>query len=199
MLASVLIGQMRSRLRDEAKEGYSDAELIDSLNFSLSAIAHRLLPWKGRFSVMGTAGVDTYVLPNDFMAPISLVYGGVVVSIQGIGLSLSQDGYGKSAAFIDNNALIISPMPLSAQQIHLNYHALHRISLISDVVDLPNELQDTVLYYALSLALQKEAHEQSMAQSKYYHDLYEQRCRDISKVSAMRRSSISVKSHFQKV
>ncbi|MDD2267473.1 hypothetical protein [Sulfuricurvum sp.] len=198
MNAAVLIGMMRSRLRDEAKEGWSDQELIDSINFALSAIAHRLLPWKSRYTFTAQIGIDTYPLPVDFMAPIALIYDGVMIPVKGNQWALSNDG-NDQIAFLNGTALILTQVPDQEVEVSLNYHALIQIADISDELYIFPEIVDTVLFYALSLAIQKEPHEQSLAQSKYYMSLYESRCKDVSAVEAKRRSGITLKSTYQKV
>ncbi len=197
MLCSKLIGKMRSRLRDEAKEGWSDAELLDSVNFALTAVASKLLPWKGRWVNETLIGVDTYSIPEDFMAPISLFINGKKVEIKGIEWSMSNEGP-DTAAFIDMDSLIIYPMPIQAQQIVFNYHAKRLVTNINDALHISTEMEDTVLYYALSLAHQKQANEESLTQSRFYLNLYRERCGDISKITSQRRSSRTAKSTYQR-
>jgi hypothetical protein len=197
MLCSELIGKMRSRLRDEAKEGWSDAELLDSVNFALTAVASKLLPWKGRWVNETLIGVDTYSIPEDFMAPISLFINGKKVEIKGIEWSMSNEGP-DTAAFIDMDSLIIYPMPTQAQQIVFNYHAKRLVTNINDALHISTEMEDTVLYYALSLAHQKQANEESLTQSRFYLNLYRERCGDISKITSQRRSSRTAKSTYQR-
>jgi hypothetical protein len=197
MLGSELIGKMRSRLRDEAKEGWSDPELLDSVNFALVAVAGKLLPWKGRWVSDTITGVDTYSVPDDFMAPISLYVDGKVVEIKGIEWALSHDSE-TPVAFIDMGSLILYPVPTQAQPIVFNYHANRKIAEVSDDLNISAEMEDTVLYYALSLAHQKQANEESLTQSQYYLKLYRERCGDIAKITTQRRSSRSSKSTYQR-
>lgn len=199
MLASDVIAMIRSRLRDEAKEGWSDEELLSSLNLSLSAIAHRLMPWKARYSASTVIDQDTYMLPDDFMAPLALVYDGIIVEIKGIEWALSNYGSDVTTAFIDNNMMIISPTPRDVIGFDLNYHALIQVSALTDVLRIPTEMVDALLYYTLSLSLQKEPHEQSLAQSKYFLDLFEKRCEDTAKIAMKRHAGSHNKSNFQKV
>jgi len=198
MRGSELVVKMRSRLRDEAAEGWSDDELFDSINFALSAIASKLLPWKGRWSTVTIIGSDTYSIPEDFMAPISLYVDGNAVEIKGIEWAMSHDS-SEEAAFIDLDSLILYPTPTSEVSLMLNYHASRTLESLSDVLHITTEMVDTVLYYALSMALQKQANEESLSQSQYYLKLYHERCSDIAKITSQRRSATRIQSKFQKV
>jgi len=199
MLASELIAKMRSRLRDETSEYWSDPELIDSINFALSAMAHRLMPWKGRYQFSIIDGIDTYALPVDYLAPISVVHDDGVYPILGTMQALHSSESGDPSVFIDNDAIIISPIPDVGTIVYVNYHALLQIDDAADTINISTAFIDTVLSYALSLALQKQSSEESLAQSKYYLQLYETRCADIAHVAHMRRNSTSIISRYQKV
>lgn len=199
MIAQEMIDRMRMRLRDEEGEGWSDAELLDSINLSLSAIAVKLMPWKNRWHTMAFEGVDTYSIPEDFVAPISVIVGGVMMPIRGIEYALGYDMPDQPCVFIDNDSLILYPIPDHSMDIIVNYHAVFKVKTPDDLLKIPDEISDTVLFYALSLAHQKEAHEASMAQSKYYLQLYKDRCVDSSKASRMRRSGTRTQSRFIKV
>lgn len=194
-----LIVDMRFRLRDDAKEGWSDEELKSSINFALSSIAHKLNPWKGVHASETIIGVDTYILPNNFMTPISVMIEGKSIPIKGIEWVMMHEAEVGACAYINGKMLVIVPAPISATAFHVNYNARVKISDLSEELTIEDEWIDTVLYYALSLALQKEASEQSLDQSRYYLSLYKDRCKEVAKVAHDRRSSRVVQSKFQKV
>jgi hypothetical protein len=198
MKASEMIVKLRSRLRDEAKEGWSDLELLDTVNLALSAISHDFMIWKKRWSTLTSSGVDTYSIPEDFMAPISLMVGGVIVPIKGVEYAL-QDGTDSTCAFIDINSLILYPLPMSEVNVILNYHAVFQSDTVDSILKIGIEHVDTVMYYALSQALQKEASEDSLAKSKYYLSLYKDRIKVVAKITHQRRNTSGITSRFQKV
>lgn len=193
-----MIVKLRSRLRDEAKEGWSDDELLDTVNLALSAISHDFMIWKRRWNTLTSSGVDTYSIPEDFMAPISLMVGGVIVPIKGIEYSL-QDSSDAACAFIDINSLILYPMPTDEVEVILNYHAVFQSDTVNSVLKIGIEHVDTVMYYALSQALQKEASEDSLAKSKYYLSLYKDRIKVVAKITHQRRNTSGITSRFQRL
>jgi hypothetical protein len=199
MTASELIAKVRSRLRDEAKEGWSDDELLDNLNMALSAMAHDLMLWKKRWETIASPGVDTYSIPEDFMAPISLLIGGVPIPIKGIEWALSNNS-DQACGFIDFTSLILHPMPLGNENIILNYHALFQCYTLMDAVNIGIEHLDTAMFYTMSQSLQKEPSEDAITKSKYYLDLYKNRIASVSKITHQRRNaSGSTTSHYQRV
>lgn len=198
MKASEMIAKLRSRLRDEEKEGWSDDELLDTVNLSLSAIAHDFMLWKKRWNTLTSSGVDTYSIPEDFMAPISLAVNSVIIPIKGIEYAL-QDSSDSACAFIDINSLILYPMPTDEVEVILNYHAIFQSDTVNNILKIGIEHVDTVMYYALSQALQKEASEDSLAKSKYYLSLYKDRIKVVAKITHQRRNTSGITSKFQRV
>lgn len=198
MRAYEMIAQLRKRLRDDDADGWSDDELLENINFSLSAIARKLSLWKNRFSRTTAVGVDTYSIPEDFMSPISMTYDGREIPIKGIEWALSSSS-DDECVFIDNNALIIVPIPSSVVEFHLNYQANRLIKNGQDVLAISDEYVDTALYYALSLSYQKPASEESLTQSRYFLNLYKDNINDVKETAQKRRSSRTTKTNYQKV
>lgn len=195
-----MIAKLRSRLRDELKEGWSDDELLDTVNLALSAIAHDFMIWKGRWNTLTSSGVDTYSIPEDFMAPISLIVNGVPTPIKGTEYALRDSSSNDACAFIDINSLILYPMPsVDDIPVILNYHGIQQCSDINSVLKIGLEHADTVMYYSLSQALQKEANEDSLAKSKHYLSLYKDRVKAVSKINHQRKNTSGITSRYQKV
>lgn len=193
-----MIVELRSRLHDEAQEGWEDSELLSSINLALSAIARKLRLWKGRWSNTATIGVNRYLLPSDFMSPISFIYDGINVDVKGIEwvMSTPED---EACVIIDNDSLVISPTPTTAAAFVLNYHKNYRVSSTNDPLLIGDEYIDTVLYYALSISHQKQASEESLTQSRYYLGLYREQIQEVQDMAIMRRGSRRTKSTFQRV
>lgn len=198
MRVDELIAKMRPRLRDEDAQWWSNDELHDNINIALAAIAHKLMPWKGRWNFITSSGVDTYSIPEDFMSPISLIVDGAMIPIKGAEYALSTSSE-EACGFIDNDALILYPAPSGAMEVALNYHGINQTVTIADEIKLAPELIDTVMVYALSLSLQKQATEESLEQSKYYLNLYTSRCGDVVKVAHARRNSPRARSTYQRI
>lgn len=198
MRANELIMEMRYRLRDEAKEGWSDEELLSSINLSLSAIARKLNLWKSRWVTSTIPYIDTYSIPEDFVSPISLVVGSEMIEIKGIEWALSHSG-DTPCAFIDNDALILYPVPQEEIPILFNYKSLRRLNSVGDVVPLGDEYIDTALFYALSLAYQKQSSEESLTQSRYFLNLFKDQVADVRNASSQRQNGRTIKSRHQKV
>lgn len=197
MTASDVILKVRQRLMDESKEGWSDPELLDNLNMALSAVASDLMLWKRRWNTIASFGVDTYSIPEDFMAPISLFINDKAVEIKAIESALRSES-DDPAAFIDFNSLILYPMPKVDDKIVLNYQAISRCEEIEDVVKIGYEHLDAVIFYTMSMSLQKDQSETALPKSKHYLALYKERIRAVSKITQSRRGA-NVTSRHQKV
>lgn len=197
MTAADLIEKVRHRLLDTSKEGWSDPELLDNLNMALSAVASDLALWKRRWSTIASFGVDTYSIPEDFMAPISLFVGGKRVEIKATETALRSES-NDPAAFIDLNSLIVYPMPKEGEEIALNYHATSRCDTLDDIVKVGYEHIDAVIFYTMSMSLQKDQSEEALPKSKHYLSLYKDRIKSVSKITQARRGG-STTSRHQKV
>lgn len=198
MLARELIAKIRLRLRDEAKEGWSDDELIDMMNLSFSAIAHDFMLWKSRCVIVASSGVDTYSIPEDFMAPISLIVAGDMIPIYGIEQALRNQSE-EVCGFIHANTLILNPEPAVGTEIILNYHSLYQCCSMDTKLQIGTEYMDTLIYYTMSQALQKEPTENALEKSKYFLQMYKDRVDVVSKISNQRRNSTAIKSSFQRI
>lgn len=193
-----MAAKMRKRLNDADAQWWSDDDLHDAINAALAAVSHRLMPWKRRWVFTTSSGVDTYSIPEDFAAPISLFVGGAKRTINGIESALQSES-DEACGFIDNDALILYPLPQSEETVVLNYHAISQAATMADLIKLPTEIIDVVMNYALSIALLKPATEESVKLSKFYLDLYEVRCKDAEKIAHQRRNAVSIRSKHQKV
>lgn len=197
MTASALIIDVRSRLIDESKEGWSDPELLGNLNMALSAIGVDLMLWKRRWSTIASFGVDTYSIPEDFMAPISLFINESPIEIKAIETALRSESE-DPAAFIDFNSLILYPMPKDGDAITLNYQATSRCNTLEDVVKVGYEHLDAVIFYTMSMSLSKDQSETALPKSKHFLSLYKDRIKGVSKITHSRRGG-RISSKHQKV
>lgn len=197
MTASDVISDVRSRLLDESKEGWSDPELLGNLNMALSAIAADLMLWKRRWSTIASFGVDTYSIPEDFMAPISLFINSKVIEVKATETALRSES-DDPAAFIDLNSLIIYPMPKEGDTIILNYHATSRCNTLEDIVKVGYEHIDAVIFYTMSMSLSKDQSETALPKSKHFLSLYKDRIKSVSKITHARRGG-RISSKHQKV
>lgn len=197
MKASDVIAKVRARLSDDDKKWWSDDELLDNLNMALSAIATDLMLWTRRWDSIASFGVDTYSIPEDFMAPISLIVDDSMIEIKPITAALRSDS-DEPAAFIDMNSLILFPMPNGGERIVLNYHASSRCDTIDSIMKIASEHVDSVIFYMMGLSLQKSPAEDSLGKSKYYTQLYKDRIRSIVQIATARRGG-STRSRHQKV
>lgn len=197
MTASDVILKVRQRLIDESKEGWSDPELLDNLNMALSAVATDLMLWKRRWNTIASFGVDTYSIPEDFMAPISLYVNETPIEIKAIESALRSES-DDPAAFIDLNSLILYPMPKDGDSIILNYHATSRCDKLEDVVKIGYEHLDAVIFYTMSMSLSKDQSETALPKSKHFLSLYKDRIKGVSKITQARRGG-RISSKHQKV
>lgn len=195
-----MITQIRYKLRDEASQQWSDDELLSNINFALSSMARKLRLWKNRFTSMTSSGVDTYSIPDDFISPISVLLNGVLIPIKGIEFSLSLgDEITTPCAFVDNDALILFPMPNSEVEFTINYNSNRLLKSTGDMLAVTDEYIDTILFYALSMSYQKQLSPESLNQSKYFLSLYEKQVNELNEMATIRRSSRKIKSHFQAI
>jgi hypothetical protein len=192
-----MITQIRYKLRDEASQQWSDDELLTNINFALSSMARKLRLWKNRFISMTSQGVDTYSIPDDFISPISVIVDEKLIPIKGIEFSLSSPELNHPCAFIDNDALILFPLPTSEVQFILNYNSNRLLKSNNDVLAVTDEYLDTILFYALSMSYQKQLGPESLNQSKYFLGLYEKQVNELNEIATKRRSSRTIKSNFQ--
>lgn len=198
MKASDVIAKVRQRLRDLDGKFWGDDELLDNLNMALSAIATDLSLWNGRWECIASSGVDTYSIPEDFMAPISLIINNEIVNIRAIDSAMRDNHSVTKAGFINMSSLIIYPKPVGGEMIVLNYRAVNMCEDHESYLNVGNEHLDSVIYYVMSLSLQKAPAENAMEQSRYYLKLYKDRIASISQITNKRRGG-RAQSVFQKV
>lgn len=192
-----MIDDLRFRLNDEACEGWSDGELMGSINHAISSLARKLKLWKGSYPITLHSGVSRYELPSDFISPVSFFMGTTPCDIHG--REYAMRNILTSGVSFDDRELIVYDIIQTDTPSILHYNVFKRVGTLSETLPIKDEYIDMVMSYALSLSHQKVQSEESIAQSRYYLSLYKDQVKDIQGDVFKHQSSYRIRSTFQKV
>ena len=201
-VSSILLS-IRSKTGDTNPDKYrfSTMEIIDSINDALNIMSEELL-WATRtWEIPCTEGVGRYVLPVDFLRPISASYNGKVISnIESMEHRNKNESFSGGMAY-DAQTLHVFPSDSvkEGDTIEIYYNNYETINDETDTLDVANGYKTAIVYYALHLLYQNPISKEHMKKSSEYLSLYYAR---ISGLKGRTRSNVqskNIRSSYRKI
>ena len=199
-----LILGIRARLGDTdiTRQTYSDMEIIDAINSSLSHISEDLLCFSKTWTIPTIAGVNRYVLPMDFLRFISIRFNTTLIkNIISIEQQAKQE-YPTTTltASFDNQTLFIYGTEIKANdEIELYYNYFETISNKDEILIIPNNTKEVLVYYALSVLYENPVKKNGLSYSNRYRKLYDTEIIKLSSRLSKNRQSKNITTSYIKV
>lgn len=203
---SSVILKARSRLSDtdHTKYKWTDEELFDYINSSLTHIATEFLIFTDRTEIDLKAGVNRYKTPTNSINVISLNINNNPVEIKSLAwMQNNINNINKNHFYIcfDEQSLYIHPISniLDDMKIEMFFNYIPQIDNIEDEINISILANDALLFYSLHLAFQINTSEKNATKSLNYLNLFERQMEKIKGVLVGNKQSKKIRSKFIKV
>lgn len=203
---SDVILKIRTRLGDTdyTKYKWSDEELFDYINSSLTHIATEFLIFTDRTEIDLKAGVNRYKIPNNSINVISLNINNIPVGIKSLAwIQNNLNNINKNDFYVcfDEQSLYIYPISniLDDMKIEMFFNYIPQIDNIEDEINISILANDALLFYSLHLAFQINTSEKNATKSLNYLNLFERQMEKIKGVLIGNKQSKKIRSKYKRV
>lgn len=203
---SDVILKARSRLSDidYTKYKWSDEELFDYINSSLTHIATEFPIFTDRTEINLKTGVNRYKIPTNSINVISLNINNNPVEIKSLAwIQNNINNINKNHFYIcfDEQSLYIYPISniLDDMKIEMFFNYIPQIDNIEDEINISILANDALLFYSLHLAFQINTSEKNATKSLNYLNLFERQMGKIKGVLIGNKQSKKIRSKYRKV
>lgn len=204
--ASDVILKIRSRLSDtdHTKYKWSDEELFDYINSSLTHIATEFLIFTDRTIIDLKTGVNRYKTPNNSINVISLNINDMPIAIKSLAwIQNNLKNINKNDFYVcfDEKSLYVHPISniLDDMKIEMFFNYIPQIDNIEDEINISILAGDALLFYSLHLAFQINTSEKNATKSLNYLNLFERQMGKIKGVLIGNKQSKKIRSKYRKV
>lgn len=203
---SDVILKVRNRLSDtdHTKYKWSDEELFDYINSSLTHIATEFLIFTDRIKINLEAGTNRYKTPANFINIISLNINNNPIKIKSLAwIQNNINNINKKHFYIcfDEQSLYIYPISniLDDMSIEMFFNYIPQIDNLEDEINISIIASDALLFYTLHLAFQINTSEKNATKSLNYLNLFERQIEKIKGVLIGNKQSKKIRSRYKKV
>lgn len=203
---SDVILKARSRLSDtdHTKYKWTDEELFDYINSSLTHIATEFLIFTDRTEINLKAGVNRYKIPTNSINVISLNINNNPVETKSLAwIQNNINNINKNDFYIcfDEQSLYIHPISniLDDMKIEMFFNFIPQIDNIEDEINISILANDALLFYSLHLAFQINTSDKNPTKSLNYLNLFERQMGKIKGVLIGNKQSKKIRSKYKRV
>jgi hypothetical protein len=201
-----LILALRSRLSDidYTKNKWSDEQLFDCINSSLSHIATEFLIFTDRIEVNLKSGVNRYKIPLNIINVISLNINNNPVEIKSLVWmqnNLNNLNTNQFYACFDEQSFYVYPLSniTDTTKIEMFFNYIPQIESIEDEIGVSILANDALIFYSLHMAYQVNTTEKNAIKSASYLNLFEEQMYKIKGTLVGNKQSKKIRSKFKKV
>lgn len=203
---SNVILKIRSRLSDtdHTKYKWTDEELFDYINSSLTHIATEFLIFTDRTEINLKAGINRYKIPTNSINVISLNINNNPIEIKSLAwIQNNINHINKNHFYVcfDEQSLYVYPISniLNDMKIEMFFNFIPQIDNIEDEINISILTSDALLFYSLHLAFQINTSEKNAPKSLNYLNLFERQMGKIKGVIVGNKQSKRIRSSYRKV
>jgi hypothetical protein len=185
---------------DIEKYRYSDVEIIDAINDALAVMSEDLLCFSRTWVVECKKCVNRYLLPADFLRPISLLFNKkLITNIESMESRINNKTTRSGVAYDNQTIHLFLGEIKASDEIEFYYNYFETVSNIEEAINLPNNAKEIIVYYVLHLLYQNPIKKDGLKRSEYYLAMYERK--KIPFRSRLRKNTQSkhIRSGFKKV
>ncbi len=206
MKVNDIILSMRSRLNDTVPANYrwSDEELMDMINSSLSNLSRELFLFTHQEMFKVTEDENRYKLPHNCLKVISVNIDKQPVIIKSFEWMSQNKHYIDDDNFLvcmDEQSFLLYPLEMLkvGMNIELNYNFIEQIILKTDDIPVSLMSKNALLFYSMHLALQVNTSDKNRDRSTHYMKLYDKEISQLRQTYYKNRHSKRLRSKFIKV
>lgn len=201
-VASIILSiRSKSGDTDAAKYRFVDAEIVDNINDALNVLSEELL-WSTRtWQIPCVDGVGRYVLPADFLRPISASYNGSIIEeIESLEHRQQSQNFATGMAYDSRTVHIYPGVDVkSSDKIELYYNNYETVNDVTDTLAIANGYKTAIVYYALHMMYQNPIAKDHMNRSSEYLSLYMARVANLKSLQRSNVQSKRIRSRYVKV
>ncbi|CAA6806672.1 MAG: Unknown protein [uncultured Sulfurovum sp.] len=196
-ISSVILS-CRTKLGDTdiKKQRYSDMEIIDAINDTVSVMSEDLLCFSKTWVIDCKECVARYELPHDFLKPIHLhLNNKLITNIK----SIESEKKGSGASFDLQTVHFFGTNIKDNDRIEIYYNYIETISNKEESIHLPLNAKEIIVSYALHLLYQNPIRKDGTGRSTHYYNLYEKKIIALRNRVKMNSQSVNITTKFKKV
>jgi len=167
---------VRSRLGDNEAKKWSDYELIDLINSSLSDISRELEPFTHKEFIIIKKNQDRYKLPFNILRVLSVNYKNVPLSIKSFEyLMQNRHNINSLCVCFDEQSLFLYPLEKFkvGEKIDIFYKYIEQVKSKQDFINISILVKKALQFHTLHLAYQVNTSEKNINKSNMYLSLYD--------------------------
>jgi len=206
MLVYDVLLNIRSRLNDtdDTKYRWSDEELVDAINSSLSKISTALHIYTNTHIEKIVANQNRYKLPFNVVKVLSVDVGGYPATIKSLEWMEQNKNYIDDDNFFvcfDRESFSLYPIKLLEvdMEVSVRYSYVGKVYRLEDEIGLSDIFKDAIVFYAMHLALQVNTSEKNQNKSVYYLNLFNGEMMTLKSTVYGNKHSRNIVSKYKKV
>jgi len=198
--ANEIILFARSRLGDKDTKRWSDEELIDLINSSLSDISCKLEPFTHKEFIIIKKNQDRYKLPFNILRVLSVNYKNVPLSIKSFEyLMQNRHNIDSLCVCFDEQSFFLYPFEKFkvGEKIELYYKYIEQIKSKQDFINISVLVKKALEFHTLHLAYQVNTSEKNINKSNMYLNLYDKTLETLKVTYFKNKHSKKLKNKFR--
>lgn len=199
-----LLVACRSRLGDIEPKKYrwSDEELIDYINMSISSISIELQPFTHTHFFYVKKNEDRYILPHNFTRILSITLDDKPLNIVGYEYFVQNKiNINELSASFDEQSVFLYPIARfkENQKIEISYKYIEEVSTKEDKIKLSTAAKKALLFHTLHLAYQINTSERNIGKTAQYLSLYQEEMIRIKPTFYTHKHSKKIRNKFKRI
>lgn len=197
-----IILHLRSRLSDVDAQKWSDEELIDLINSSLTDISKELEPFTHQEYIFVNENENRYRLPHNILRVLSVNIDDKPITIKSYEwLIQNKNNIDDICVCFDEQSFFLYPIErLSVgQKVEINYKYIEQVEFKKDFINISILAKKAIQFHALHLAYQIFTSEKNAGKSTHYLNLYDKELSTLRITYFKNKHSKKIKSKFRRI